>query len=373
MKNINALICILIIILSVFNLTANVDISGYLENRFYTINNMEIDWSDLENKFKLADYNRLRLKFKANPSDSVSVNFAIDFFSFHGSIASPMGTSSNETGDSSNAVKIDLDRAYADIHFKKFDLTIGKQRVAMGVSYLWSPLDVFNRVNLFEPKEEKPGVNAFKLYIPLGDFSSITAVFSPEDNFKASRSGIRVQTQLFGIDTALTAIRSGDTGVSIYGLDLRGELFVGWWVEFATSTYDHFENKKDYKTVVGFDYTFPVGNGIYWLNEFFFDSGGEKNTDNYNYDLLSQGDKFTLGRTYYLSMLRYGFDELLSSSITYIANWNDGSFILNPNLQYEVFQNTSVSIGCYLPLGKQAGEFTQAKINMFFVWLKIFF
>jgi hypothetical protein len=370
MKTKKIYLFIFIILVPLFTLKAEVDLLGYFENRFFVINNTEINWSDLDNKFKLGDYNRLRLKLQATPSEKVTLNLAIDFFSFHGMTSSPFGTNSNDTIENSNDMIMDLDRAYADIHFKKFDLSIGKQRVAMGVSYLWSPLDIFNRVNLLEPKEEKPGVNAFKLYIPLGDSSSITGVFSPEDDFQASKSGLRIQTQALGIDMALTAIRSGNTKTSIYGLDFRGENFIGWWIECAAFLHDQ---EKNYKTVLGYDYTFPIGNGLYWLNEFFYDTSGEENIENYNYELLSQGERFSLGRTYYLSMLRYGFSELLSGSLTYIANWDDGSYILNPNLQYEIFQDTTVSMGFYLPLGKEQGEFTQAKNTIFFVWLKLFF
>lgn len=370
MKNRKIVYRVYLLLFFTLQLSAKVDISGYLENRFFLIYNMEMNLSDMEDKIKLADYNRLRLKLQASPAESVSVNVAVDIFSFYGAINSPFGASSNGSIANSKDVDIKLDRAYADIHFKKFDLTIGKQRVAMGVSYIWSPLDIFNRVNLFEPKEEKPGVNAFKLYIPLGEFSGITGVFSPEENFKTSKSGIRIQTHALGVDMALTAIKSGDFGESIYGIDFRGENFIGWWFEFAGFFYDQ---KEDYKTAIGFDYTFPIGNGLYWLNEFFYDSSGEPDSKNYNYDLLSSGDRFTLGRKYYLSMLRYGFDELLSCSLTYIANWDDGSFIINPNLQYDIFQNTSASLGLYLPLGKQEGEFTQAKRTMFFLWIKFFF
>jgi len=65
----------------------------------------------------------------------------------------------------------------------------------------------------------------FRIYIPLGKSSSLTGVFSPEDNFNTSKSGLRAKTQVWGIDAALTFIRSGTTETSIYGLDLRGENF----------------------------------------------------------------------------------------------------------------------------------------------------
>ncbi len=366
-------VIIVIIILSTITLPGETDIFGYFENRLFMIYSYdEILENDTE-KISFGDYNRLRLKLKATPSESVTLNVALDLFTFHGVVSSPFGVSGSngDIADSSlENFKIDLDRAYADIHFKKFDITIGKQRVAMGVSYIWAPLDVFNRINVFEPGEEKPGVNAFKVYIPVGKRSSVTGVFSPESDLSSSESGIRFQTLLSGIDVGFTLITTGRNGEKIYGIDLRGEHFIGWWLEcgFFDSEYEN-----NFKVVFGFDYTFPVGSGIYWLSEYYYDQSGQKDTSLYNYDLLLGGDRFTLGKNYFLSMLRYGFSDFLSASVSYIGNWDDGSFFINPSVSYEVFQNVSVTTGMYFPMGTKDGEFNRGKKSIFFLWLKINF
>jgi hypothetical protein len=379
------MVVLLVLFLPGSFLDAELELYGYFENRFYLL---ELPGETEENlaladRFKLGDYNRLRLNLRASPSEKISVNMAVDFFSFHGILQSPLGTY-NGTGaspDSREDILIDLDRAYVDLYFKKFDISIGKQRLAMGVSYIWAPLDIFNRVNIFEPKEEKPGANAVRLYIPLGPHSSLTGIFSPEEDFRSSRSAIRAKTQLWGIDTALTFIRSGTTATSIYGLDLRGENVIGWWVEagyFVAQDPDaagyNFYN-KDIKLVLGFDYTFPLKNGLYWLNEFYYDSTGEKNPGRYNENLVLSGRRFTLGRAYFFSMLRYSFNLFLSASFNYIGNWQkgDGSFILNPMIQYEISRDILISTGFYFPCGNKDGELRKNNSNVFFLWLKINF
>lgn len=371
MKIIRLLAAVVIFIIHCPSLPGSgVDIFGYFENRFFLLNNPEIGWENLGEKFSLGDYNRLRLKYQASPSKKVTVNVALDFFSYHGLLKSPLGTYGGSDTTEEKRVTIDLDRVYVDLYFKKFDISIGKQRLAMGVSYLWAPLDVFNRVNIFEPKEEKPGTNALKVYIPLGSSSGLTGVFSPDDNFNTSRSGLRAQTQFLGVDMGLTLIRSGSTETSIYGLDLRGENFLGWWVEGG---YFSTPGGNDVKVVLGFDYTFPFKNGLYWLSEFFYDSSGEKDSSRYDEALLYSGERFTLGQTYFFSMLRFSFSEFLSASLSYIGNWGDGSYILNPLVQYELSQNISLSSGFYFPLGRAGGEWRRNSRNVFFVWLKINF
>ena len=352
-------------------LIAETDIFGYYENRFFLLQTCDNLFGDGEH-YKLGDYNRLRLKLKATPSEKVAVNVAVDFFTFHGITSSPMGTYGDGGGAAAvnDNVTIDLDRAYVDLYFKRFDLSIGKQRVALGVSYVWAPLDIFNRVNILEPKEEKPGANAIKLYVPLGASSSITAVFSPDEDFQTSRSALRGKFHIAGVDLGLTYIRWGQRDLSVYGLDLRGENVVGWWVEAG---YFVFPGREETKIAAGFDYTFPIGNGVYWLSEYYYDSSGEKDPLKYDYNLLLNGDRFTLGQQYCLSMLTYNFSDFSSGSLSYIANWGDGSFYLSPSINYDISQNIRLTSGFYFPLGKDTGEFKSNKPNVFFVWVKVNF
>lgn len=351
---------------------AEVDIFGYYENRFFLVHYRDYHWDDFSDKFKLGDYNRLRLNLKAKPSDKVILNVAVDFFTFHGIMKAPLGIYGEGTdpGNGVDTEKISLDRAYVDLYFKHLDISVGKQRVAMGVSYLWAPLDLFNRINIFEPKEEKPGANAVKVYIPLGKSSHITGVFAPESDFSSSKSALRAKTQLLGVDMALTWMHNGPLDTSVYGIDLRGETLIGWWLEGG-----YFVNPVDefYKIVVGFDYTFPIGNGLYWLNEYFYDSSGQTDHSFYDYTLLAEGDRFTLGRSYYFSMLRYQASNFISLMISYIANWGDGSYMISPVFSYDLFQNVSLSAGFYFPLGSESGEFNSRKTDLFFIWLKINF
>lgn len=360
---------ILIVFISELSIYPEVDIFGYYENRFYLIFDNSIK-TDNANKVNIGDYNRIRLKFKAVPAKKVDVNLALDLYDFHGIIQSPFGVN-NGTGAavSKDNTKIDIDRAYTNIHFKKADLTIGKQRVAIGVSYIWAPLDIFNRVNLMEPKEEKPGVNGVKIFVPIGNNTDITGVFSPEDNFRSSKSGARFHTMLSNIDLGLTYIYDGNDLKSVFGIDLRGENFIGWWLEGGYFVPD---TKSYFRLALGFDYTFPVGTGIYWLTEYFYDSGGEKNIEEYNYEILGHGERFTLGRNYIFSMLRYGFSDFTNFSISYIGNIDDESFFINPSLGYNLFQNVTLSTGFYFPMGKQ-GEFKRIEGMIFYLWIKINF
>ncbi len=360
-------------------LCGELDLSGYFENRAFVIENPDEQWSweNLGDKLRLGDYNRLRLILKALPSKKVSVYIAVDLYSYYGMINTPLWVYIGPTLPTSSNIQFDVDRAYMELNFKRIDLYIGKQRVPLGVSYLWAPLDIFGRVNIFDPKEEKVGVNAFKVYLPLGASTSLTGVFAPDMKVGSSTSAFRAQTQVFGIDAALTLIRLGADKISVYGLDLRGENFVGWWLEagyFITSPAGGGAvSQKQVKAVLGFDYTFPLKNGLYWLNEYYYDETGQEDPEDYDYKSYLTGKRFTLGRKLFLSMLRYPFNDFLNVSLSYIANWGDGSFIISPALQYDISQSVRLSSGFFFPCGPGNSEFKNFKENTFFLWLKINF
>ena len=350
-------------------LLADLETFGYYENRFFVLSSGTLNLQEISENFSLGDYNRLRLQFKSSVSKNISINLALDFLTFHGIIKGPLGV--YESPGQSDSTHTDLDRAYIDFYFPGFDMTIGKQRVAIGVSHLWAPLDLFNRVNIFEPKEEKPGVNAFKIYVPVGETSSLTGVFSPEEDFKSSKSGFRAQTLLKGVDIGLSLIHYGMKNQMIYGIDLRGENIIGWWLEGG---YFSSAAENNIKIVLGFDYTFPYKRGIYWLNEFFYDESGEKDSARYDYDKLLTGDRFTLGQKYYFSSLQFPFTHFLAGSVSYIGNWTDGSYILSPGLRYELTQNVALNLGLFFLMGKKGGEFNREGANdIFFIWLKMNF
>jgi hypothetical protein len=353
----------------VFVYSFDLETFGYYENRFFILGSGKLSLQNIGENFSLGDYNRLRLQFRSSVSENISLNLAVDLFTFHGIIRSPLGV--YESPEQSDATHTQLDRAYIDLYFPGFDITVGKQRVAMGVSYLWAPLDLFNRVNIFDPAEEKPGVNAIKVYVPIGKTSSLTGVFSPEDNFNSSKSGFRAQTQIAGIDAALTLIHWGLQNQTIYGIDLRGENFIGWWIEGGYFTSP---GEKNTKLVVGFDYTFPFKTGIYWLNEFFYDESGENDMALYDFNRLLTGESFTLGRKYYFSSLRFPLTGFLSLSQTYIGNWTDGSYILSPGLNYEISQNATINTGIFFLMGTEGGEFNRdGADDVFYIWFKINF
>jgi hypothetical protein len=349
-------------------LLAEIDFFGFYQNRFFLFSRTGAESQRL-NKLEVGDYNRLRLHLSSSVTKSLSVNLAVDFFSFHGEIQNPLGV--YEFPGHKNDILMRLDRAHIDFYLPHFDIILGKQRLSFGVSRFWTPLDIFNRVNIFDPSEAKPGVNALKMVIPVGGPSNLTAVFAPDSKFSASRAGVRFQSMIKEIDIGFNFFHLGEKRQNIYGIDLRGENYVGWWMEAGYFT-SSAGNKT--KLVMGLDYTFPFLGGIYWQNEFFFDESGGQVPLLYEWEKLRCGDRFTLGRTYFLSKLRTSIAKFLAGSITYVGNWVDETSLLNPDIQFPVTQNITINTGFFLSFGSPEGEFKKLKdSNNFYIWLKAVF
>jgi hypothetical protein len=365
-------ICCIITLLTIpAILSGSIQFSNYFENRFFILSSGLPVLQETHKEASLSDYTRLRIQASKELETNASVHFALDFFTFHGLLRSPLGAYESQQTNQDKRLLLAIDRAHINFYLPGFDIILGKQRLAEGVASVWTSLDIFNRINIFEPTEEKPGINALKIYVPLGKLSALTGIYAIEDDFTSSKSSIRAQTQFARIDAAFTFSHEAKRNQSLLGVDFRGENLIGWWAEAGYFISPHRTNQK---IVLGFDYTFPVGRGLYWMTEFLYDQSGEKESSRYDYDKLQSGERYTLGRSYCYSKVSYGMLRYFSASIAYIGNWTDGSFILNPSVLFPLSESVSLNTGFFIPMGNEGGEMNRLESGLlFFLWLKINF
>ncbi len=110
-----------------------------------------------------------------------------------------------------------LDRCNVKIVLPWADLTLGRQALSFGKAYFWNPLDVFGA---FDPRQfdrdYKPGVDAARLDVPLGDFSGLTLV---------AAAGRRLDMATGG----WPADEDGTVDASLYGSGLLARAFTNHW------------------------------------------------------------------------------------------------------------------------------------------------
>lgn len=147
-----------------------------------------------------------------------------------------------------HAAALFLDRVNVAVAFPWADVTVGRQAITLGKTFLWNPLDVFLA---FDPRvfdqDYKPGVDAVRVQIPLGAFAGIdligaagrtvtlaTTLFGEENDVDASWTGSALLARGFwtvaGWDLAVQGgkVFAGEhagAGVSgeLFGIEVRGE------------------------------------------------------------------------------------------------------------------------------------------------------
>lgn len=356
------------------------DFFGYFES--------EADIIQLGDQRYTFGYNKFRLDIESRPSDNVLIGANINAQKYWGkttwNIFDFIPGYSNSGMEVNYALpdSMILDNVYVKLSFPLIDLTLGRQQISPGVGYAWNPIDIFNHKSLMDPSYEQTGVEVIRMDIPITSRTSFGAIIQPEETFKSSTQQYTLSSGVGGIDFALSASYQKQQDMSstilgspyieerrLYGASLIGELFEwGIWTEFAQNILE--ESVPVYSSslvapdidyselVLGVDHTFD--NSIYFLGEFLHNGFGiEKQED------LSLLDYFpALGGETHSLMQDYGFFYIMHPTFDYvslsalsIANFNDNSGTIAPQIDWNVFEDTNLSIQSSFSWGDEDTEF----------------
>jgi hypothetical protein len=249
---------------------------------------------------------------------------------------------------------------------------IGKQRLYWGVGRIFRPLDIFNPTNYFEPTYERAGSNVLLGYLALGDLTSIRGVIQPRYELEQSLYAARFGTHFLKNDLSASAFHRNSDRMMLVGGDIAGELLVGYWGEYGFTR----EDTVDYsKFSLGIDYTFPFK--IYTLAEYFFDGSGVSDPSDYDYSLITRGERVTLGQQYLytsISTIPNPFD-IFRPSLSALVNIEDQGFVLIPQVNIVPYENTDIAVGLNFFFGPDNSEFVNLIPfdHLAYIWAKVYF
>lgn len=151
-----------------------------------------------------------------------------------------------------------FDRLMIDYNTGNLQITVGRQRINWGQTFVWNPNDLFNTYSYFDfDYEEKPGSDAIRIQYYIGESSKIELSTAINNDDKITSIGLyRFNTRGFdiqflaGIYTEDYYIAGGGWSGSIAGGGFSGEM-----------TYFHPMNEMDEKDsaitfTLHYDYTF---------------------------------------------------------------------------------------------------------------------
>lgn len=266
-----------------------------------------------------------------------------------------------------------LSRLFVDINTAKADYRIGRQALNWGSAQFFNPTDVFAQ-NLFaEPWQERAGVNALRINIPLGADALLTTVGATDDDFERYHGGFRLGLNRYATDGNLVMTTDGDTYMA--GIDLKGDYHLGWWLEggWFDTIETPFENGH-LEFSFGVDYSFPVLERLTVMAQLSHDGSGEipalydwnarqdpdlilPSCDLYNIQTPDPPEEArqTLGRWYGISQMMLQVDEMWAINSLMLMNLADSTGVFFPSLAYRGDVIT-LNLGAQIIFGED-GEF----------------
>ncbi|MFZ0428437.1 MAG: hypothetical protein WAO20_09995 [Acidobacteriota bacterium] len=254
-----------------------------------------------------------------------------------------------------------LDRAFLTLHLDFADLYVGRQAIAWGAAKVVNPTDViapfaYNELDV----EDRIGVDAVRLRIPLGNLSELDAGYVFGHHFDFPDSAFFLRSRFYALHTDFSVLTVGFQENLLAGFDLsRSVGGAGVWVEGAQVFAGALsESRRDpaqdyFRLSTGSDYT--LRDGTYLFVEYDFSQAGGRRPSEYLERLSTtafrQGAVYLLGRHYLAGGFSRDLTPLVTLSAEALVNLTDGSLYLVPKLEYSLSQNVYLSGSTYLGLG----------------------
>lgn len=344
----------------------------------YKQGNSTLDMPDMG-----AVNNRLRLKIALHPTKWLSFHFAYDISPriqdpdlFEDNVLfsgfRPLEYRFDDFRDmlypepdepiSSFGIFHNLDRCFITINTPMADIFLGRQAIAWGSARVINPTDViapfaFNELD----KEERRGVDAVRVRIPLGMMDELDLGFVAGEDFDSDKNSFFLRGKFYTFKTDVSLLFIGFRKHLLLGLDFTRAIGgAGFWFEGAYIIPDFFRetnpsNEKDYFRVsAGLDYN--LSSRTYGFIEYHYNSPGAGQPEQYlglfDSSPYQDGSVYFMGEHYLNVGAVSQVSPLVALTAMSIVNFSDWSFILSPVIEYNIAENIYLSAGAYIGIGK---------------------
>jgi hypothetical protein len=237
----------------------------------------------------------------------------------------------------------------------------GRQAVTWGVNYFWPVLDLFAP---FAPeridRDYKPGVDAVRVTVPLGAFSEVEVIVAAQgedlsdDGSAASLGRFHSGSTDFGYMIGrfhTDDVVGGFLVTDVAGTAVRGE------VAYTTSgdELDALRAREEFwRVTAGLDRA--IAPEVFLTFEMHWNGFGSADPAEYRTvaesDRVRRGEVTSLARLYSGLSVSWQAHPLWSLSAAVLANWDDGSTLLQPSATWSSSDNSTVQLGLSLGIGR---------------------
>lgn len=250
----------------------------------------------------------------------------------------------------------DLYRAYLKFDPGFLSFIFGRQRIAWGSAHLFSPSDLFTPLTLFDvEKDEKWGVDAANLLIPLGSSAKLNLVYTLQNSINKSREALRLTKTIKHFDVSAYGgrflqdiILGADTSGEIGGMGLRGEF-----------SYNIAKFGKNFAQL-SLEADYAWANSFYLLGGYFYNGQAPNRLIPFFVFQNNSAQPIQTQYQHFLdTQLRYDFTPLFKGNLLIVYDLLGTSFFINPEFSYSITSWFDLSWGAQLSAGRSQGEFTQ--------------
>ena len=262
-----------------------------------------------------------------------------------------------------------IDRAFLQFDFGKFQATIGRQRINWGMTFVWNPNDLFNNYSFFDfDYAEKPGADAVDLKYFV-NYSSNIEFAAKLNSDTVLTTAMIYRFNLFNYDFQVLGGMLDEQDIvagfawsgNISQLTFRGE-----------ASYLHpKDNFKDTSGVfiasVGFDYMFS--NSFMITGEFLYNqAAGNMNVANIFQiqDAPMSVKNLSFAKYNAVLQLSYPISPIINTSMAVMWMSKDNWMFFSPNVSLAISQNVDFGIIAQVFTGKMMNPISLQKEQKLF-------
>jgi len=246
-------------------------------------------------------------------------------------------------------------RAYLSFENEKIKFILGRQRIALGNAFFYSPLDIFNPQNpiSLEP-EERLGVDGASLEFNLAPNRDLIFGYGLGEVIDESRFALYYKFLVNSYDIGVLSAR-------IYQDWVFGASFFGYIKEggfYGEATYTLPEPGENYfRATIGYQYAFS--NSWILILEYYHNDGVLQSTpEDMELLLLNQDGLITMNRNFLGVSAGAEITPLLRFNSGIIYDIDGSSFFIAPSIIYSAPYSITLQAGMQLFAGDGEGEFS---------------
>ncbi len=270
-------------------------------------------------------------------------------------------------------------RAWLRYEGDRFDVTIGRQRIALGRGRLWNPVDLFNPIFPLQVEgDRRIGQDAVVARLFLRRDLRLMLIESPQDDPDDHRMAARLEVHRMQVDAGVMVARirrdyvfGAEFATSFRGAGIRGE---------ATYT-DPESGGRFWQAVASLDRNLPLGTGLYVLVEHLYNENRIDPDAPIPLGLqalaLAQAPQLdritTIVRNQTGFQVGYDLTPLLRGDVVVLYDWDGPSAALLPALRYSWRADVEITLAAQLFVGRDGRTEYGGVSNLLLVQLDAYF